>query len=579
MVDKRAALAAVGVGVTMMALVLLASSSDDALALLSNHHRHAERHLEKALLLERTIAQKDASSLRELSQLAAAADKQASSAKKLKDVETKKLMISSGSKVDAENMLANEAIKKSREIKDQVHDLQQAMAKLSKQLRKDHHLARSEERKLREARHVERDSILALHDRETKVLEARHDVTNAAKAGDLSVLRDAQARLHTRKAIARGARAQEEEDKKTVEQLAAKARLFRKRVAATKREMHKDKARMHNDLLLARERFAKGQELNARANLLRDVAALKAAHKKYDSLEELLDDSKTDHHQVEATLSKIASNLHTWQNLRQSDKKSLVQRDRDLNAAKERVKRKSIALSGGLRSSPQSLMLMDEGSDAGWGGGPVALQQSGAMFSYVPQTQPGLNVQPAQASYPANSQQQFAWQPPPQPVQGQLSTAQFSYQPAQQQSAGTLPQAPPAFASQPQLQQAGAQSGSVQDAPPANPAALPGAVGNIPYVYNDKQFLPSKASAKGYPIVWIFADNKTPDKLFFGFQSSDGVMHVYNEIKPNGVTRQQAFANEYWTILAADKRTVAVQPFKINQNNQWISIQPNPQHA
>eukprot|EP00960_Hanusia_phi_P060485 764518-Hanusia_phi.AAC.2 len=122
MVDKRAALAAVGVGVTMMALVLLASSSDDALALLSSHHRHAEHHLEKALLLERNIARKDASSLRELSQLAAAADKQASSAKKLRDVETKKLMISSGSKVDAENMLANEAIKKSREIKDQVSD-------------------------------------------------------------------------------------------------------------------------------------------------------------------------------------------------------------------------------------------------------------------------------------------------------------------------------------------------------------------------------------------------------------------------------------------------------------------------
>lgn len=51
-------------------------------------------------------------------------------------------------------------------------------------------------------------------------------------------------------------------------------------------------------------------------------------------------------------------------------------------------------------------------------------------------------------------------------------------------------------------------------------------------------------------------------------------MHVYNEIKPSGVTRQQAFANEYWTILAADKKTVAVQPFKITQENQWLSIGP-----
>jgi hypothetical protein len=33
--------------------------------------------------------------------------------------------------------------------------------------------------------------------------------------------------------------------------------------------------------------------------------------------------------------------------------------------------------------------------------------------------------------------------------------------------------------------------------------------------------------------------------------------------------------NEFWTVLAADKRTVAVQPFKITQNNQWISIQPS----
>ena len=70
---------------------------------------------------------------------------------------------------------------------------------------------------------------------------------------------------------------------------------------------------------------------------------------------------------------------------------------------------------------------------------------------------------------------------------------------------------------------------------------LPGAVGDVPYVYNDKQYLPSRASLKGYPIVWLFADNKTSDPLYFGFQSADGVMHVYNEIKPHSVTRQQAF--------------------------------------
>ena len=109
----------------------------------------------------------------------------------------------------------------------------------------------------------------------------------------------------------------------------------------------------------------------------------------------------------------------------------------------------------------------------------------------------------------------------------------------------------------------------------AGPAVLPGAVGDVPYVYNDKQYLPSRCATDGYPIVWIFADNKTPDPLYFGFQSADGTMHVYNEVKPNSVTRQQAFGNEFWTLLAGDKKTVAVQPFKVTQNNQWISIQPS----
>ena len=125
------------------------------------------------------------------------------------------------------------------------------------------------------------------------------------------------------------------------------------------------------------------------------------------------------------------------------------------------------------------------------------------------------------------------------------------------------------------LQSAVAQTGAATQAPPAGPAVLPGAVGDVPYVYNDKQYLPSRCATDGYPIVWIFADNKTPDPLYFGFQSADGTMHVYNEVKPNSVTRQQAFGNEFWTLLAGDKKTVAVQPFKVTQNNQWISIQPS----
>ncbi len=145
-------------------------------------------------------------------------------------------------------------------------------------------------------------------------------------------------------------------------------------------------------------------------------------------------------------------------------------------------------------------------------------------------------------------QQQYAYAAPPQ-------QPQYPY--AQQLPQYAAPM--PAQAVAPPVQQQAAA------APAPVPAVLPGAVGNIPYVYNDKQYLPSAAPAAGFPIVWLFADNKTPDMLYFGYQSADGVMHVYNEIKPHSVTRQQAFANEYWTILAADKRTVAVQPFKITQ--------------
>lgn len=166
-------------------------------------------------------------------------------------------------------------------------------------------------------------------------------------------------------------------------------------------------------------------------------------------------------------------------------------------------------------------------------------------------------------------QQQYAYAVPQQP---QYAYPQQLPQYAQPQYAAPMPQvaAQPAQAmaapvQQQQQQAVAVPSGALAAAPAPVPAVLPGAVGNIPYVYNDKQYLPSAAPTTGYPIVWLFADNKTPDMLYFGYQSADGVMHVYNEIKPHSVTRQQAFANEYWTILAADKRTVAVQPFKITQ--------------
>jgi hypothetical protein len=162
-------------------------------------------------------------------------------------------------------------------------------------------------------------------------------------------------------------------------------------------------------------------------------------------------------------------------------------------------------------------------------------------------------------------QQQYAYAVPPQQPQYAYPQQQLPQYPAPQpQYAAPMQPAQP-MAAPMQQQAAVAPTGAAAAAPSPLPAVLPGAVGNIPYVYNDKQYLPSAAPTTGYPIVWLFADNKTPDMLYFGYQSADGVMHVYNEIKPHSVTRQQAFANEYWTILAADKRTVAVQPFKITQ--------------
>lgn len=62
-----------------------------------------------------------------------------------------------------------------------------------------------------------------------QVLEARHDVQNAAKAGDVAQLRDAQKRLGDRKDIARGARAEYDQKDKEGDQVKAKARLLEKR--------------------------------------------------------------------------------------------------------------------------------------------------------------------------------------------------------------------------------------------------------------------------------------------------------------------------------------------------------------
>jgi hypothetical protein len=633
-------LAVVALGVVM---VSVGSRNDAALELLSSHHnRQVRTGLEEAKAIESKSAKEDSERLFELNKLAAAADRQAKSAKALRSTERKKLEVSPSSKVDAETMLSSEAAKKATDLKRDVADIHKDLSRLAKNLRKEHHKARQEMRLLHHVKQENRDGEIALHDREMKVLEARHDVSNAAKAGDVAVLRDAQQRLKQRKAIAKGARAQEEENKKMRDQIAARARLLRKRANITEKKIQGDKARVHNLMLMEREETAASKAIGARANLLRDTAALKAARAKYSSLAELLGDANSDHSQVEATLSKIASNIHTWKDLRRADEKDVEKRAKLYKAARKVVAQRSITLASDTDSDAdgdekadtsldgESLLQVRAGAGfSWWSQRPVELeqelqklQQQGApMYAYVPQAQ----AQPQQMAYvPAQAQgavaqsnpemmavggggqvPQQGWSPMPQQQQmqqqqqqqsppqmsvqqqpGQMDVAQVAAQQEQQayaqQEAKMKAEQQQQQAEQQQQMQAQMQAqqqqqalqqqqqqqiqqqqqqaqqppkqtlqefqaaavehtGGPTQAPPAGPAVLPGAVGDVPYVYNDKQYLPSRASTKGYPIVWVFADNKTSDPLYFGFQSADGVMHVYNEIKPHSVTRQQAF--------------------------------------
>eukprot|EP00287_Rhodomonas_sp_CCMP768_P007101 CAMPEP_0196729806 /NCGR_PEP_ID=MMETSP1091-20130531/10063_1 /TAXON_ID=302021 /ORGANISM="Rhodomonas sp., Strain CCMP768" /LENGTH=605 /DNA_ID=CAMNT_0042072725 /DNA_START=13 /DNA_END=1830 /DNA_ORIENTATION=+ len=559
-----------------LAMVITAEFHPQAEELLANHH------LRRAYLVEHSAVEADNERLSELSRLAAAAEEQAHSASSLKKQEATKLQTSPSSKVDAETMLANEAKKKSAELFGKVSKITDDLRDLRKKLRKQNHAKREEGRLLHKVRQTNRDDSIALHDREMKVLEARHDVENAAKAGDVQILRESQDRLKSRKAIAAGARAQEEEEKKKFDQIKARARLLQKRAEETEGKMQKLKAEQHNDKLRGKEEEEASKAIGARANFLRDKAALDAARGKYKSLAELLSDKSTDHAEVEETLSKIAANIHTWKDLEQADEKDMAKKAALYKKARRNVQRKSVSLAhhGSALKTTSSygswgsdLLQTLSGTANGWAAPdrPVVLQQAAApMFSYYPAPQAAQQNLQLQQQQPM-AQQPMAQQPMAQQPMAQAPPAAYGQAPVQQQQAPSWNVNQVAQPAQPAAAEP-ADSAVLAGARSPRPAVLPGAVGGIPYVYNNKQYVPSKASGEGFPIVWLFADNKTPDTLYFGYQSADGVMHVYNQIEPHSVTRQQAFANEYWTILAADKKTVAVAPFKITQNNQWLSV-------
>lgn len=423
--------------VAMVALVLVAFGDlhpdSRAIEVLSGHHK-------------RGLASRDADRMQELTRLASAADKQARRASKLRESEAGKLVAAPESKVDAEEMLAHEAKEKGQALDQDMKTMRGELKREGKQLRKDNHRcvalplrfplppvpspfppppvvlcsfvlppplpvqpstllphaladpslgtrrAREEERDLRKVKGERRDAMIALHDKEMKVLEARHDVRNAAKDGNVQALRESQTRLTDRKDIARGARAEYDRKEKLQDQVSvvvvpshhsapsssslrmpktvflsltpfsrqieARARLLRKRAEDLETRMNRKRATVHNDDLKAREEYAASLAIGTRADYLRDQTSLATARAKYASLAELLNDPSTDHEQVEQTLSKIAANIHSWKQLQTTDKADMQAKARLYKKAKGDMKRKSIALADApseKETRPQSL--------------------------------------------------------------------------------------------------------------------------------------------------------------------------------------------------------------------------------
>ena len=148
-------------------LVAAGDSNSKAIELLSNHHHSDSWH-------------DDAGRLEELSRLADAAKSEANTAAALKSTEAEKLEVSPESKVDAELMLAREATKKSKMLRADIKTVGSKLRVLKKTLRRDHHSARQEGRALHKVRAEMRDSMLALHDKEMKVMWPLARIQNIA---------------------------------------------------------------------------------------------------------------------------------------------------------------------------------------------------------------------------------------------------------------------------------------------------------------------------------------------------------------------------------------------------------------
>ena len=144
--------------------------------------------------------------------------------------------------------------------------------------------------------------------------------------------------------------------------------------------------------MLFRSESSASKAIGARANLLRDTAALKAARAKYSSLAELLGDANSDHSQVEATLSKIASNIHTWKDLRRADEKDVEKRAKLYKAARKVVAQRSISLASDADSDSDGAD--SEKADTSLEGESLLQVRAGAGYSWWSQRPLELEEEP-----------------------------------------------------------------------------------------------------------------------------------------------------------------------------------------
>ena len=93
------------------------------------------------------------------------------------------------------------------------------------------------------------------------------------------------------------------------------------------------------------------------------------------------------------------------------------------------------------------------------------------------------------------------------------------------------------------------------------------------FVFDGSVYKPTALPSGKYPVVFIFADNTSGQKLFFAMKDGQGKQHVFNEVPAHGRARQQAFGNEEWYFVdSSHKVSTLHKPFMVKMANQWVRI-------